>query len=424
MCDRQQYAVHSAINSTQSSDQYAATSSDQQMPSSDVTPRVNQSQGPAAHCFISWGYINASSKTAHYEYANELARQGNDVTIVARGSGKPYWDQKNLRIIPVASCRLGEKASHLAFVAAVLRHLASESYDFVNVYSSPGVSFYPLLLFLKRTKWILHIRTSNPAPGWKGFLKNLCGRIEAGCYSYVTIIDKGIAPNLFFGKRSQGRLLELPLGVSNRTFVAAAIDRTEVIGDVPQDHLLLIYVGRMDFTRRLSVMIEAFRLVQARRRNISLLMVGDGDDRPRLAQLVDSAGLSKNVIFVGAVPYGSVPRYIAMSDVALTYIPITRMYDSQPALKALEYMQMGLPQVATSTAANRKMIRDGISGLLVGDDVSSYAAGLARLLDDDSLRRSIAAQCRDGIETHYWQNIVRRTLIPFYDNIRSGRSID
>ncbi len=371
------------------------------------------------HCFISWAYINGGSTTAHYEYCNELSLCGQKVTLIVRGTDKPYKENDNFLIYPIAPTRYGEKVSHFYFIYIVLHHLVHERYDFVNTFFAPGVSVFPLLLFLKRTRWVLHIRTSATRTGLVKYIKNILGHLEASVYKNITVIDRGMAKNLYFTNKTIEDFLELPLGVSSRSFFHNTDERDGdgLLGISTGNKIILIYVGKMDDTRRLDILINAYHRVVSSKPNCLLLMVGDGNQRSTLEKIVSNLNLNDSVIFTGTVPYKNVAKYIEIADIALTYIPISSLYDNQPALKALEYLQMEVAQVATSTQANSKVIKDGVNGILTRDDEKSFAQGIIHLLDDDNLRIKISKQCRTGIKQYYWETIVREKLIPFYKKI-------
>ncbi|MGA7799910.1 MAG: glycosyltransferase family 4 protein [Gammaproteobacteria bacterium] len=372
-----------------------------------------------SHCFISWSHIHGGSNAAHYEYCSELARAGDRVTLIVRGKGAAYWEHENLLIYPVDFNGWPDALAHVAFKLVVVRHLSRCRYDFVDVFLAPGVSLYRFFLFWKRLKWVLHIRTSFVAGGWRGWLKNRLGHWESRWFDAVTIIDRGIASNLHFSDSVAEGFLELPLGVNPRSFVVRPDQRRQLLGDSAAGRRILIYVGRLDRSRRPEVMLHAFDRVRREAPDALLVMVGAGD-LPGLKVVAESLGIGEHVVFVGSVSYNSVADYVASGDVALTYIPMTPTYDSQPALKALEYLQMGIPQVATATQANRKVLRDGENAVLTGDDEAGFAEGILRLLGDAGLYDRIRRNSRVDIGRHYWETIVKETLQPFYSRIREN----
>ncbi len=365
------------------------------------------------HCFISWSYIDVGSATAHYEYCLALSENGHNVTLIARGEDQFIQINPNFRLLLIKNTFSLEKLSHLGFYFTITKHLIKHRYDFVDVFLAPGVSVLPIILSLKKTIWVLHIRTAYVRNGLVGKLKNLFGRMEAIFFDEITIINKGIAKNLYFGDKSISRMLELPLGVNPVVF-STSTGKTELLDKGILERTVFIHVGKMDGTRNLHKLIAAFVLVNKQIDNCALIFVGDGNDVPTLKSIIKKHRLEDKVIFAGRVPYSEVPKFIATAYIALSYIPINPIYDNQPPLKTLEYRQMGIPQVATNTSANRKLIQNRHNGLICNDDPVDYAQGILSLLKDSDLYSKIMLNSVVGMEKYYWKNIVIDTLMPFY----------
>ena len=69
-------------------------------------------------------------------------------------------------------------------------------------------------------------------------------------------------------------------------------------------------------------------------------------------------------------------------------------------LKALQYMGLGIPTVATAIGATLEIIRDGENGFLASSD-EEWVQKLSRLLEDAELRRRMGANGRKTVEERY-----------------------
>ncbi|MBI4550394.1 MAG: glycosyltransferase family 4 protein, partial [Candidatus Omnitrophica bacterium] len=69
-------------------------------------------------------------------------------------------------------------------------------------------------------------------------------------------------------------------------------------------------------------------------------------------------------------------------------------------LKALLYMSVGIPAVCSPVGVNNEIIRDGSNGFLASDE-EAWRLKLARLLDDDDLRREMGRAARRTVEERY-----------------------
>jgi glycosyltransferase involved in cell wall biosynthesis len=70
------------------------------------------------------------------------------------------------------------------------------------------------------------------------------------------------------------------------------------------------------------------------------------------------------------------------------------------AFKALQYMALGIPTVASPVGMNREVVSDGRDGLLAADD-AGWVRALDALLSDAALRRRIGEAGRRTVEERY-----------------------
>jgi glycosyltransferase involved in cell wall biosynthesis len=82
----------------------------------------------------------------------------------------------------------------------------------------------------------------------------------------------------------------------------------------------------------------------------------------------------------------------------------------------LEAMACGLPVVATDVGAVRELVIDGETGLVVSPgDRDGFAAALARLADDDGLRRSMGELGRSRFEQTFRLEALADRHVHAYD---------
>jgi glycosyltransferase involved in cell wall biosynthesis len=66
-------------------------------------------------------------------------------------------------------------------------------------------------------------------------------------------------------------------------------------------------------------------------------------------------------------------------------------------LKALQYMALGIPTIATAIGANCRVIEDNVSGFLVTDE-NQWISRISMLIEDASLRKRIGTEARKRVE--------------------------
>jgi L-malate glycosyltransferase len=87
-------------------------------------------------------------------------------------------------------------------------------------------------------------------------------------------------------------------------------------------------------------------------------------------------------------------------DIGLYPLPADEWVSGKSGLKAIQYMMMGLPCVATDVGTTPLIIRDGENGLLVRTE-DEWLNALVRLLDDPQLRRRLGEAARRDAVAKY-----------------------
>jgi glycosyltransferase involved in cell wall biosynthesis len=161
------------------------------------------------------------------------------------------------------------------------------------------------------------------------------------------------------------------------------------VADRPDDPLI-VCVGRLCHQRAPDVAIAALALM--RTPSVRLRLVGDGEDRVVIENLVSAMNLDGRVEFTGFRP-DPAPDLRA-ADVVV----IPSRYDGM-ALILLEAMACGAAIVATRVAGSSAL--NGAGRLVPADDPESLAEAVDALLADPGERRLLGAAARQRVVEHY-----------------------
>ena len=183
---------------------------------------------------------------------------------------------------------------------------------------------------------------------------------------------------------------------------------------------IVIWVGGFFPWHDLDLLLESFALVLQRRSNAKLVLVGDGQTRPSIAQKVLQNGLGHAVILTGAVAHSRVPELVSIADVAVVpAAPVSagRGGTGTP-LKLFEYMAAGKAIVATALNQACEVIQDGHNGGLVeAGEANQFAAAILTLLDNSMERNRLGQNARrQAVELYSWEKYTRR-LEEIYLNV-------
>jgi glycosyltransferase involved in cell wall biosynthesis len=161
--------------------------------------------------------------------------------------------------------------------------------------------------------------------------------------------------------------------------------------DIGSEDFVIVFSGRLDPVKNFELLMEVFRYCHMEDKNVKLLIVGDGPERPKIEQLSIQKNLHTAVVMVGQ-KFDVLP-YLRAGDVFL----LTSLTEQMP-LTILEAMSVGLPVIASDVGEIRTIIDDGKDGFLrnIADGYAGFASALLSL-KDSSNRQTMSQGARSKI---------------------------
>jgi glycogen(starch) synthase len=161
---------------------------------------------------------------------------------------------------------------------------------------------------------------------------------------------------------------------------------------------VLGFVGTFFSFEGLPLLVEACAQLRQRFPDLRLVLVGEGEDYPRLAAMIERLQLQRTVWLVGRVPHSQVPDFYAAIDVLVYPRYASDLTEMISPLKPLEPMAMGRCVVASDVGGLRELVRDGETGLLFrAGSSSALAARLEAVLGGEMDATRLGAQARDYV---------------------------
>ncbi len=169
----------------------------------------------------------------------------------------------------------------------------------------------------------------------------------------------------------------IPHGLRQREAHALDQDAARSLLGLPAGTIIL-FVGRLIHAKGVIHLIRIMPKVLAARRDVRLVILGEGPERAALTALVNDLNLSSIVSFVGERPHEDAIAFMRASD--LFVLPsLTEPF----GMVLVEAMSCGLPIVASNVMGIPSIVEEGTNGFLVppGNE-GALAAQVLRLLAD------------------------------------------
>ncbi|MFN8642490.1 MAG: glycosyltransferase [Candidatus Binatia bacterium] len=182
----------------------------------------------------------------------------------------------------------------------------------------------------------------------------------------------------------------------------------------------LVTCGRLEPYKGHHVLLRA---AAALGRPVRVVLIGEGPQRQRLAQLAAELGIAERVEFTGPLPQARLAEIYAGADLfvlASVIIETSGKRDVIPNVLA-EAMAMRLPVVATSVSGIGELISDGVSGRLVPpNDPAALARVIGELLGDPAQRQRLAAEGAATVARMFDREVNIEALASLFRHGRAG----
>jgi len=188
------------------------------------------------------------------------------------------------------------------------------------------------------------------------------------------------------------------------------INLIEAMADQAVDHPwfessipVVVGMGRLTGQKGFRELINAFNLVNKKNINLRLVIIGDGEERPRLKKLVDELQLNDVVDFLGSQenPY----KYISKADIFVS----SSFYEGFPNA-LLEAMACNTVVISTDCLSGpAEIINHYQNGILVPvGNAEKMAAEIANLIENPKLAGNFTAAAKKTVVEKYAANVVAK----------------
>lgn len=185
------------------------------------------------------------------------------------------------------------------------------------------------------------------------------------------------------------KLFVIPFGVD--------IDRFDPsrFGKKQSKEITIGYVKSLERKYGPEYLIRAFAQANQTIPNSRLVMVGDGQLKTELVNLVEQLGISRKVDFVGAIDNDLVPVFLAKMDIfAMPSVHRSETF----GVAALEASAMKIPVVASRIGGVPETVIHRKTGILVAPkNVDELSEAILELIEDPTLRRTMGENGRQHV---------------------------
>lgn len=370
---------------------------------------------------------SGAAGTRSYEMARRLVSHGHEVLMVcgSYGQGKtgldgPFRDGRregNVDGIHVVEFELSysNQDGFLKRTMTFLRYSLSaigvalrERYDVSVATTTPLTAGIPAILarWLRRKPYVFEVRDLWPElPRAMGVIKNPIMLAAMSVLEWLSYRNAdrciGLSPGIVEGIAARGvprsRITMVPNGCDLDIFAGEVVSwRPE---GVAPEALLALFAGTHGDANGLDAVLDAaLELKKAGRRDIVLLLVGNGKQKPHLMARAAELGL-ENICFHAPVDKRSLAGLMRSADIGLQILAdVPAFYFGTSPNKFFDYLAAGLPVLTNYPGWVAEIVSQSGAGFAVPPrDPQAFARALMAAADDrQALARMAGAAATVG----------------------------
>lgn len=254
----------------------------------------------------------------------------------------------------------------------------------------------------------------------------LLGRVLGGAVGVIAAGEYPASETRRLGGAATPPIVVIPPGVDTNRFVPLAPpDRAAArrhLG-LPSEARVVVGISRLVPRKGFDVLIEAAARLRPRYSDLVVAIGSTGRDRERLDRLIARSGAP--VRMLGQVPDADLPALYGCADVFAMLCRGNRWFGLEQegfGIVFVEAAACGIPQVAGRSGGAADAVAHEVTGLVIDkpEDVGVTAAALARLLDDDDLRRSFGQASRTRAVNDFTYEVLGARLAATLDSFATG----
>jgi len=216
----------------------------------------------------------------------------------------------------------------------------------------------------------------------------------------IVLLEKTILKNANFVFPVTNELLELAQkrNVKNKFLSPNFVDLSEFKEILPKNNndsnerIKLLYVGRFEEEKGIKTLLKAMKILSNEKVKYELSMIGNGSLMGWIENFIDKNDL-RHIILPGYFDHKEMPLFYNRADIFI----LPSYTEGSPA-SLIEAMSCGTASICTSVGECKKIIQNGVNGILVSaGDSNQLSKAIEQLINNKELRKNFGENSRISI---------------------------
>lgn len=326
-----------------------------------------------------------------------LNSMGNDVTVLSLFSREtPIYN--NLKEKGVKVIFLDKKSGFdLSLIKKIRKQISIIKPDVIHTHMH-SFKYTAFSLLFKKKVPIIHTFHSNAEKEFQGLEKVLNKYFFKRKHIYTVTFNEKMKNDYIKEYKSKTISIKMFI-VENGINISKFKNKTENYYD--KKNFNLIHIGRFSEEKNHKLLIESFKKVNMKNKNIYLTLIGDGKLKSEIELKVNEYNLEKYISIVGTK--SDIVPYLHKSD---CFILVSKR-EGMP-ITILEAQAAGLPVITTNVGAINEVIKHKENGLIVKENIDEVSKAIEYIYQNNDFRIKASQKSLNIIENYSQENMAKK----------------
>lgn len=233
-------------------------------------------------------------------------------------------------------------------------------------------------------------------------------------FSDVVICNSKATASRFKGYKNQEKIKIVYNGLNPSRYGKA--NKRSVFKDIPQDHKIVLNVGRIEPWKRQDLFIEMARIIKGQRQKVKFVIVGE-DKSPgkeyfnKLKEMTKNFDLNDTIVFMGE--QNNIPAILGEGDILV----LTSKIESFGRV-LLEAGASQMPVLAFKVGGIAEIVDNGNTGFLEENgNIDSMVEKILLLFSDEKLSLKMGAMGRKKVREEFTSTLHAKKMEEIYEGL-------
>lgn len=184
-----------------------------------------------------------------------------------------------------------------------------------------------------------------------------------------------------------------------------------VLPELPENAVKIGCIGRITKQKGFDIFVTAMKKVVQKNPNAVGILIGDGEDRDKLENMVDSLKIRNNIVFLGY------QKNVLELIKKLDFVVLPSRWEGFP-LTPIEVFSANKTIIVSDIENNLEIVRDDKNGLVFRtEDANDLFVKIMKMIDDPEMKAGFEAQASKDYTEKFDYSIFLKKYMNLYTEI-------